>query len=313
MRTIVGSVWTRALVSAGLLVAVASQIDFRTGAKRLSQGEWEWFALAVAVLVAAFVVGAKRWHVYLRAAGTKVRFADVLRAYLIGVFVTNFLPSEIGGDAARAWVVGGPGTRVRAATTVVVDRVVALGCLLVVAWIGLAANPATVPASLIAALAVVTGGFAAFAMGAVVLLHRSGSLAHWLPGRARGFAREARNAARSCVTASVLREASAYSFAFQALAVLSAWLIAVSISLGVSFSTLVVTLPLALVVGVLPISIGGLGVREGVFIVLLGQAGVSATAATIFSLLSGIAFALASLSGAVVLLRRGRPAATVTS
>jgi hypothetical protein len=63
------------------------------------------------------------------------------------------------------------------------------------------------------------------------------------------------------------------------------------------------------VLSFLPFSIGGLGIREGGFVVLLGQAGVSATDATVFSLLNGLAFALASLPGVIAFVRAGRSAA----
>jgi glycosyltransferase 2 family protein len=310
LRRLAGSFWARALVSAGLLALVASRIDFHTAGHRLANGHWQWFALAVVVVVGAFLVGTLRWQVYLEAAGVHVRLARVLRAYLIGVFSTNFLPSQVGGDVARAWIVGGAGTRMRAAATVVVDRVVALACLIAVAWIGVAANPGPVPGSLLVALAVVTGGYAIGAALAVLLLRGGGRLRHLVPARVHAPARDASDAARRSIALPVLARTTAYGLVFQGLAALSAWLIGLSISLDVPFSTLVTTLPLVLVLAVVPISVGGLGVREGAFVVLLGRAGVGTTEATVFSLLSGLGFAIASLPGAVALLHRGgRPEA----
>jgi hypothetical protein len=52
----------------------------------------------------------------------------------------------------------------------------------------------------------------------------------------------------------------------------------------------------------LPISVGGFGVREGSFVALLAEAGVSSSDATLLSLLSAAAMALASLPGGLVLL-----------
>jgi len=306
LRRLAGSPWTRALISVGLLVVVATQVDFRTAARQLSHGDWGWFLLAVAVVLAAFLVGSKRWHVYLEAAGVHVPFGKALRAYLIGAFTTNFLPSQVGGDVARAWIVSRRGTRTRAATAVVADRVVALGCLLVVAWVGILASDIPVPGVLLAALSAATVGFTIAGLLVVVLARGSVRMRPLLRGRVRGPAREAREAALACISRPVLARTVTYGLVFQGLVVLSAWLIARSISLGVPFSTLVVILPLVLVVAVLPISIGGLGVREGGFVVLLGQAGVGTTEAAVFSLLSGLAFALASLPGAVALLQRGQ-------
>jgi hypothetical protein len=258
------------------------------------------------VLFAAFVIASARWFIYLRAASVEATFGSTLRAYLIGVFTTNFLPSQVGGDVARAWIVGRPGTRTRAGATVVVDRVTALGCLIAVAWIALAADPGSVPGSLLVTLAVVTAVFAGGSLLLLALLYGGGRLGRRVPLRLRSHARGARDATRACLAGRILWRTIAYGLVVQSLAALSAWLVARAISLDVPFAALVVTLPLVIVLAVVPFSIGGLGLREGGFVVLLGQAGVSATEATVFSLLSAVAFALASLPGALLLLQRSR-------
>src|SRR5437870_5463741 len=154
LRRIGGSFWTRALVSIVLLALVVSQIDLGAAASRLSHGRWGWFVAAVVVLFVSFLIAAWRWFLFLEAAGVGGRLSDSVRAYLIGAFTTNFLPTQFGGDLTRAWLAGLPGTRVRAATTVVVDRATAIGCLVVVAWVAFAFDRAPVPASLVVALAV---------------------------------------------------------------------------------------------------------------------------------------------------------------
>ena len=84
---------------------------------------------------------------------------QAIRAYLIGAFTTNFLPSQIGGDVTRAWVASEQGTRIRSATTVVLDRATALACLIIVGWIGVTANVGAVPGQLLAALAAASAAF----------------------------------------------------------------------------------------------------------------------------------------------------------
>ena len=117
LRRLAGSFWIRLLVSAGLLAIVATQIDFHALRERLSGGSWGWFAAATALLFASFVVGALRWHIFLAAADVGSSRGQAIRAYLIGAFTTNFLPSQIGGDVTRAWVASEQGTRIRSATT----------------------------------------------------------------------------------------------------------------------------------------------------------------------------------------------------
>ena len=97
----------------GLLAAVATQIDFGAIRERLSGGSWWLFALAVVVLFASFLLGAVRWHLFLRAARVDTTRRRAVDAYLIGTFTTNFLPTQFGGDVTRAVVAAGRGTRVR--------------------------------------------------------------------------------------------------------------------------------------------------------------------------------------------------------
>ncbi len=305
LRRLAGSFWLRALVSAGLLALVLSRIDLGAAGDRLSGGRWGWFAAAVLVLLASFVVGAVRWHVFLRAAGIESPVSGAVRAYLIGTFTNNFLPSQVGGDVTRAWIVSRPGTRVRAATTVVIDRATALVCLVVVAWLAYASDPAPVSGQLAAALGAATGLLVAAGL-AVVLLVRLRAGRRRLPARPREWFLEARRALEACLQGPVVRRTLLVGLGFQGLVVLAAWLVARSIALGVPFSVLAVTLPPVLIATMAPISIAGFGVREGTFVLLLGYAGVSATDATVFSLLAAAAFAVASLPGALALVVRAR-------
>ena len=76
-------------------------------------------------------------------------------------------------------------------------------------------------------------------------------------------------------------------------------------------------MPLVLIATAPPISVGGFGVREGSFVALLADAGVSAADATLLSLLSAAVMVLASLPGGLALLigydRAGHRAARLTA
>ena len=296
------SVWFRAAVSLGLLALVVAQIDLEEAADRLSSGRWALFVAAIAVLFASFVIGALRWHIYLAAAHVARDIGTSVRAYLIGVFTNNFLPSQVGGGVARAWVATAPGTRLRGATTVVFDRVTALACLIAVGWIAYATNADAVPWELVLALAASTAAVAVGTAAAVLAL-RAGRIRRLVPARLRGAGRDVREASVACAQGRVLARTLAIGLGFQGLVVLAGWLVVRSLELDLAFSTLAVVLAPVLIVSVLPISIGGFGVREE-SCVLLSYAGISSTDAALISLLSAAAFAIASLPGGLALVRR---------
>ena len=117
----------RVLGTAVLLGLVATSIDWALVGDRLRSGSWEWFVAAVAAVALALVVGGVRWYRLLRGADVPAAPFETGRAYAIGVFSNNFLPTSFGGDAARAWIVGRSGKPLmRAGTSVLADRVSAL-------------------------------------------------------------------------------------------------------------------------------------------------------------------------------------------
>jgi uncharacterized membrane protein YbhN (UPF0104 family) len=303
LRRLAGSFWIRAVVSAGLLAAVATQIDFGLIRSRLSGGSWGWFALGVVVLFASFVVGGLRWQIFLQAAGIETTPWASVRAYLIGTFTTNFLPTQIGGDLTRVFVAAGPGMRLRAAVTVFLDRATALACMLAVGWLLIALNPEPIPGQLYAAIASASAAFVVVTI-VLFLLVRLRVTRRLVPVRARPPALEIRSTLVSCLTRPVLAKTLLIGLGFQGLVYLAAWLVARSISLDAPFAVIGAVMAPVLILSTAPVSIGGYGVREGSYVLLLRYAGIGATDATLFSLLQGAAFALASIPGALVLLRR---------
>ena len=304
----------RAVVTLALLGALAAWIDWGQFFSRLEKGHWQLFAVAVLVVEVALVIGGLRWHVFLRAGEVQTTVPQTLRAYGIGMFANNFLPTGFGGDAARAVVIAPAApSMARAVASVVVDRITALACLVIVAWLAVAVAPDDVPGSLVGLLGAMTLVGVALAL-ALTLVARRGRL----PG-AGTFRRlnrplaemwkavGGRKAARS-----VLARTTLLGLLYQGMMVLASWILARAIDLDLSFSLLAVVSPLVIVATLIPISIAGFGVREGGYVALLATAGVSAPDATLLSLLSVAALAIATLPGAVALLlpsagRRHRP------
>ena len=304
IRRAAGSFWVRLTVTVALLGVIALSIDWDAAGERLEDGRWGAFAIAVGLLVASLLAGGLRWHLLLRGAEVATTTLSSLRAFAIGVFSNNFLPTSFGGDAARAWIVGRSGpTLVRALTSVAVDRVTALVCLVVLAWAAVAADPDAVPGSLTAALAGITAS-GALVCGAIALaLRGGGGLARRLPERVRGWARETRDTLRLYAgDRALLASAFGLGLVFQGLVVGGTWAITEALELDLAFAVVAAAVPLVLVITLIPISLAGFGVREGGFVLVLGEVDVSATDATLVSLLSVAALALSSLPGAIAML-----------
>lgn len=309
LRRLTGSVWMRVAVTGGLLVAVGVQIDWSRLADRISEGNPEDFAIAVLLVVTALVIGAWRWHLLLRDAGVVLTPASLFRVYAVSTFSNTFLPTSVGGDVTRVLLVARRGPMLaRVATTVVVDRIGGLVGLVGLAWLALAVDPGEVPSGSKAFLACVTvlllGGVAAVV--AVTLGRGIATVRRFVPERLGDTVRELRATLHGYTQAPMLMLALLVSsVVFQALVALQLVMLARAIDIDLAFSTASVALALVTLVTLVPVSIGGFGVREGSYVVLLSSASIAATDATLISVLSVAALFLASLPGAYLLATHG--------
>lgn len=312
LRAAVGSVWLRIAVTVALLALVLRGIDWdgvRTG---LLEGDPWWFAAAVVAIVAALAVGALRWRALLEIAGIHLSAAQLGRVYAVSTFSQTFLPTTVGGDVARSLLVtrNGP-ILARTASTVVVDRAGGLAGLLAVAWIAIAAGSGPVPHHATAGLA-----WATLAVGlgtavvVVLLLRRPPWFMRLIPARAFETARNAGRVARDVVRdPGALAFLLATSVVFQALVSFQVWALARCLGDHPSFGAAAVTLTLVTFATLIPLSIGGFGIREGSYVVLLASVGIGTTNATLISLGSVVVLLIASLPGAVLMATHGmRPA-----
>ena len=307
-RRVAESLPARIVVTLALLGLVASQIDWSLMAARIRHGHPLDFLAAVLLVLLALVIGAWRWWLLLRKADLRLGALSVARIYAIATFSNTFLPTAVGGDVTRALLVVRRGPQLtRVAITIIVDRVAGLFGLVGMAWIAFAFQPMAVPDDARVFLAWVTVAVLVGSLLVLVAVFRGSRLVRAItPQRLVSMARASRALLHTYVRDPLLLVALLVSsLLFQALISLQLVMLARAIDVHLSFATAAVVLTLVTVVTLIPISIGGFGVREGTYVVLLGGASIAATEATLISLLSVATLFLASLPGAFLLARGG--------
>jgi glycosyltransferase 2 family protein len=265
---------------------------------------------AFVVLFLSNVLGAWQWWHLLEVVGIRIPFRKVLGYYHVGLFFNNFLPANIGGDIARVVHASRYGeTRAAAVSTVVLDRLVGT-----VALAGLAVVT-TVPAIKQFHLGILYLALVGFLVVSVVMLwgvlhprvlpaietvmSRVGLkfLEPHLDDLAHRFAAYR---ARGRLFAGLLAMATLIQVMRVGVHVLVARALGVNLPLPYFF----LFVPLLAVIVSLPISLNGIGVREGAGMVLFSLVGVDRSRAFSLQFTTYLVAVAVSLLGAGVLLGR---------
>jgi uncharacterized membrane protein YbhN (UPF0104 family) len=241
-------------------------VDFAKAREAFSRISLGAIALAVGLVALNVVAGAARWRALLVAYGANRRpsLARATVLYFISFFYNNYLPGAVAGDVVRGVVtrdVFGERGATAGLAVVLVERALGLfGVFLLLAiGLGVAGRDLDTGSLWIWSALGIAGSLAL-----VLALPFARRLAPFLPGKLRTIFE--RVPALTSPVAFVL--AIVYSIATQALVALAGFVLlhAVDPQVGLGASLLIV--PLAAATTFLPITVGGAGAREAVFIKL---------------------------------------------
>ncbi len=289
------------LILSGLLLYFAvSLVNIGTIATRLRQVQPGWLALAVLVLLVQAVLLALRWQLIVRRCGAELPLERLFRFGMIGAFFNQTLPSSVGGDAMRIWLLGKRHDWRVASYSVLLDRLIGLVALASMVVLCLPWTFALVqdPVGRIALLVIGLGSFAGWLVFLVLGFERWHVLQRWSLTR--------HLAATAIVAISILRTprslgpVALISVLSHMLTALCAWCVAHSVNADLSLlNSVFVVLPVALIT-VVPISIAGWGVREGAMVAAFAYAGLPQTDGLLVSILFGVSYLILGVLGGVV-------------
>lgn len=287
--------WLRLTVSVTLFGWLAWRTDWAQVSRAFAGLRLEYWLAAVALYVFTQGVSSLRWQLLARPLGFTPTLGRCTAYYFIGMYFNLFLPTSVGGDVVRAWYLnGGNGRRLNAFLSVFVDRLTGLLILLALACAAVALCPIDLPAWVPLS---VWGTATAAGAGLVALP----LLARWT-GR---FDRARRLAEGVCVYVRLPRlmaATAALSIFVQAANVVVVWLAGLAFDAPVPAAYYWVLVPMVSLLTLLPVSLNGMGVREGAMALFLAPLGVGEGTALTLAFLWFLVFTAASLVGGAVYL-----------
>ncbi len=298
----------RLSITAALLAYALKGVDWPKFTALLLQADWRWWAVGLVTGMLVQAVAGVRWAALARPLGFDFSRRFFVWRFFEGMFFSLCLPSSIGGDVIKAYRIGDTTSRrLLAGCSVLADRLTGLSALAVLGGAAFASRKydLSLPVTLAVATVLLAVALAVFLL-AVSFLDRivamlpegspvRGFLAQLLPYQQRP---------------SLIAKAVAWSFVVQAGGALGVGLSARALGVDQPLSLWFAVVPLVALAMVLPISIGGFGVRENAMTLLLSEQGVPSDRAVGVALLWGLSTIIIGLVGGVLFLLDREPTST---
>ena len=277
-----------------MLLFVLRQVDLAALSGTLAAMNLGLLAAGLLQMLVVPFLGGWRWKLVLSAMRTEGRIWPLSRLFWIGLLFSQVLPSSAGGDVVRVFMMWRGGTSLRVAfNSVALERASML--ITLIAFVALL-MPFLASRVVVAELAWVAPALLiASVVGLGVLMSADRFLKHLPDMRVvRAIAGLSADARRVYLS----------SFGWRLIAVclvtllngsIAAWWMGLSLGLPLGLADYLVFIPVIAIVTLVPVSIGGWGVREGALVALLGLVGVPSYMALAFSVLFGFAGIVASL------------------
>jgi uncharacterized membrane protein YbhN (UPF0104 family) len=294
-------------VSLALLAAVLAFAEWRLIWGVLRDVEAAWVTAALGLAIVDRLITNLRWQMLLAGRGVSLGFLRLFRVQLLANFIGSFLPGFIGVDAVRVGTLcraGLPMAPVTAAT--LVDRFsLAMATLLAGAMAVLLIAGQTLPVG--AAESVL--GLAGLSVVLVLLALNPRSRA-WLrstllplvPHRVRDPLLAVAQSALEYRQQGVLTaNVALLTVCLFAVRIAFAKALGLACGLDLAWIDLALVIPVLWVVVMVPITVGGFGLQDAGYVVLMAVIGVAAPVAATMSLLEHVVSRVASLPGAFFL------------
>lgn len=296
------------IISISLLTYLLSKIEWQKSLITIHNANFLWLAIAVTLSVLDNMLLTYKWNLLLKVRNKFISFWRLLAINMIGGFWGLFLPSSLSTDVIRGYyLVKTSSDKAISITSIFIDRLFALVALLV--FVSMASLFAGEILKNLYLGYYILGFFLILTL--VLILFNTKEFSNLLLTFSNRYANN--NIIKNIIKLrTALIEYNKYPITLSLSFLLSlvvqlfrvCWYITIAWSFGVYIPVVYyfIFCPLIVVILMIPVSIGGLGVREGAFVALFTIAGMSLDQAVIISFTSSLITNLVTISGGMVYL-----------
>ena len=283
---------------------MAKRFGLATIGENIRSADPLFMLIAVGAFILSGILGAYQWGLLLGFHGIKPGFAGTVARYFMGLFFNYILPGFVGGDVVRVYQASTiSGKTTQAFSSTLADRMIGLLMLVLFslsAFLLMPNGPAHSVFPVAILLFVLLVCFVtAFAVKPVGKLFDR-LLSPFLPAAVRekiaAVYREMHELTRAPGT---LFAVITCSFFIQFSRIGVHYLCGRAVGIEVGFVYFAMFVPVMEIIASLPISVGGIGVRESIGVTLFATLGVAEPSVVAYSLLATVAGFVGSIPGAI--------------
>jgi glycosyltransferase 2 family protein len=304
------------IVGTGALALVIARSDLHNLREVIGAARAAYLPLALAASFAVTWLMAWRWQLILAVRGHRFKTYRLFAVYLIGIFFMNFIPGGgVSGDVARLiYIDREVRDKAFVLSTLVYERLIGGIIILLLGLFASIASHSYAQTDRVVMIEIILG--VAFIAAAMLLSQSvSSRLARLCRDMGARFKadRFGQAAARTLEAISELRHHRGMVFGTLGLSVLvrivwslGCYVVALALKLPLSFAMVFAFMSLVDLIRMMPISIGGLGVREWLLIALFAGVGLSREQALGFALLAFAPIYCNAIAGGIIYISMAR-------
>lgn len=264
-------------VSVALIVFLLTKLGLRDIIDQFATANLWWFMAGIIAFSLSNLLGSLQWYLLMKTRGIDISLTKVISCYYVGLFFNNFLIGYVGGDAIRIYDISrASGNSSDAISTVFFDRLIGFVMLTSLALAaGFAWRNIFQSRTIIFIILII---FVCWIISFIVLFNEKfARKIGWafrfvLPSKINDKIREVYSSINSFKHAKkTIIAALLISFIIQTLRIFVHFFAALSVGPTVHIKYFFIFVPVIALLASLPISIGGIGIRESSGVALFSQ------------------------------------------
>lgn len=283
-------------VSSGILFFFFYTIDYNKIELIFKNINYNYLVLLLFLTILRNYIVAVRFH-FLLAIRKKIPVIQLMKQYFIASFFNNFLPTAIGGDGVRVFLVSKFGiSKTDTALFIIMERLIGFYSLIIIAF--LSCFFWKVPQQIKTLILVMTCGYTLMLM--IILLPKSNQLLEKL--NINFIKKITKNIRLINNNFNIIILTLLFSFFYQFISVIISFFVAEAINLEISMTVFLTFVPLVCFFTMIPISFGGVGLREVSFVYLLSLINISNENSLMISLGTYLTLIISGIIGMIYFL-----------